>query len=149
MKMCNRNTDPRYIFRPNEKTKFKIDSKLYYDGFEDGYSLDPSAIDSNGEFGPIYPGECKVMRQTQIIDACGDKKKYPMGVQMEGNMNTALGVGQSYCYAYVHRKNRIKRYPNECIGDPTCLAPLIPNDVVKVTDEKCKSMVRFLFFKMI
>ena len=144
LKMCNRNTDPKYIFRPNEKTKFKINSVSYYDGFVDGYTLDPNdpGFKNTGEFEPIYPGECKTMIQQLEIHSCGDKKKFPMGVQMEGNMNTALGVGQSYCYAYVNRKNIIKRYPDEAITNPTLLAPSIPNNVIMRTDGQCRSMVR-------
>lgn len=143
LKMCNMNVEPDYIFRPVDRTKFKIATKEYYDGFLEvddsgnAYSLDPSNVDVNGEWPPIYPGECKTMVQKHSMDACNKPNKLPFSVQMDGNMNTALTelrdtyYGQSACYAYVHRKNAIKRFPDEIEENPTLLASPAPLVVEK------------------
>lgn len=137
MKMCNLNVEEDFIFRPGDRTYFKIATDKYYDGFievdanGEPYSLAPfNQVD--GEWPPIFPGECKTMVQKYSMDACNKPNKLPFGVQMDGNMNTALTAsrdvyyGQSYCYAYVNRKNIIKRFPDEVEDDPTFLASPAP-----------------------
>jgi len=113
MSMCNENTKAGYIFKPKKsKTKFKIASTEKTDNFLDGYSL----------YKNIYPGECKTMIQTHTMNACEKPNNVPFSVQMEGNMNKALGVQKSFCYAYAHRKNTIKRFPDDILTNPTVLA---------------------------
>ena len=112
MSMCNENTESGYIFKPNsDKTRFMIASKEQTN-FLDGYELNDD----------VKPGECKTMVQTHTMNTCEKPNNVPFSVKMEGNMNKALEVQKSYCYAYIHRKNRIKRFPDDILTNPTVFA---------------------------
>lgn len=132
MSMCNMNTEEDHIFKPNSKTQFKIARTPYTDNFQDGYSLDA--------YQTIKPGECKTMVQTHEMNACMKPNNVPFSVQMEGNMKESLNVQKSFCYAYTHRKNKIKRFPDNILGDPTFYAA--PSPAVVEQSGSCGNEVR-------
>jgi hypothetical protein len=81
------------------------------------------------------------MVQTSDIDVC-ERKMFPLQVTMNGNM-PELELRESFCYAFVHMKNKIKLYPNEVGDDPSYYAPS-PAPLV-VTEEEtigsCSTLV--------
>ena len=132
MKMCNKNTKDKHNFQPNiKKSRFEIIGNVTNDGLLDGYSLS-QAIPLN---------TCKTMVQTSDIDVC-ERKMFPLQVTMNGNM-PELELRESFCYAFVHMKNKIKLYPNEVGDDPSYYAPS-PAPLV-VTEEEtigsCSTLV--------
>ena len=132
MKMCNKNTKDKHNFHPNmEESKFEIIGEVMNDGFVDGYSVS-QAIPLN---------TCKTMVHTRAIDVC-ERKKFPLQVTMNGNM-PELGLRESWCYAFVHVKNKIKLYPDEVGDDPSYYAPSTAPLVVteKKTIGSCSTLV--------
>ena len=135
MTMCNDNNKSDYIFRPKVKkngdqlTRFDILGKSQFN-FQDDYNL--------GAREPVGPQTCKTLKKPLPIDVCS-KKSFPLLVTMNGNMQKSLGVKQSWCYAHIFRKNRIRLFDNGVNETPVFYAPKAPV-VVAETSEKdnCK-----------
>ena len=112
LSMCNLNTDPNFIIKPDlMKTYFRFgaaDIQGVADLFED-----------------LGPGDCREVKRQVTINTC--TKNNPMSVKLQGNMP---GLdGNSFCYGYVHRKNRIRLIPKPKQG---------PNEVYQECAENSK-----------
>jgi len=117
--MCNLNPtgNSGYTFVPTEgKSVFIINGTV------------TETLTSN-----IAPGECEFVEKVIQIDTC-EQSTFPMSVKMQGNM-PLLGGENTACYAYVHRQNKIKTFPDAVEVNPHVLAPVAPLDVV----EECAS----------
>ena len=94
LSMCNLNSNPNFIIRPEvDKTYFRFGGK------------DITEVDDL--FEDLLPGECREVKRQVAINTCS--KSNPMSVKLQGNMP---GLdGNSFCYGFVHRKNRIRLIP--------------------------------------
>ena len=135
MKMCNDNNKNDYIFRPKVKrngdqlTKFDILGRSQFN-FQDNYDV--------GAREPVGPQTCETLKKTQEIDVCS-KKSFPLLVTMNGNMQKSLGVKQSWCYAHIFRKNRIRLFDNRVKETPVFYAPKPPVRVTETSEkDNCK-----------
>jgi len=110
MTMCNENENtiitPYQL--PQDSTYFRYS----------GANFDVPDVQKN-----ILPNTCRTIIRQETIDTC--KKKWPMSIQLEGNMPSL--EGNSYCYCYVFRKSTIYVFPPPPIPSPLDPATTAPN----------------------
>ena len=149
--MCNRNVpnanaNYKDTFYPDTQlTTFKIATEKYYDNFEDANYVLPSPNNPNVGQLDIKPGTCQTMTQIHEMNACSTPN-VPFSVQMQGRIGD--DPRNRFCRAYVHRKNKIKLFPDEILDNPTMFAAPVPAPaLVAATRSNCENMVRILPFK--